>query len=128
MADALQGVSPWLAVTIVVTFLTFVTEVTSNTAITALTLPLLLSTAVGLGIDPRLLLLPATIAASCAFMFPIATPPNAVVFASGKVSMGDMARAGMVCNLLSILLLSVVMWLWVLPWLGVGTGRPAWLR
>lgn len=128
MADALQGVSPWLAVAIVVTFLTFVTEVTSNTAITALSLPLLLSTAVGLGIDPRLLLLPATIAASCAFMFPIATPPNAVVFASGKVSMADMARAGLVCNLLSILLLSVVMWLWVLPWLGVGTGRPAWLR
>jgi sodium-dependent dicarboxylate transporter 2/3/5 len=123
-APALEGMTPWLAIAATCCLLTFLTEVTSNTAITAIMLPVLSATALSAHIDPRLLLLPATISASCAFMFPIATPPNAVVFASGRVSFGQMARAGVLLNLLGVVLLTAVMWFWVVPLLGIEPGAP----
>lgn len=125
----IAGLSPALAMLATALFVTFLTEVTSNTAITALMLPVLVSTAASAGIDPRVLMLPATLAASCAFMLPIATPPNAVVFSSGKVSFGQMARTGFALNLISVLLITAALAWWVLPLLGVQPEVvPAWVK
>jgi len=70
------------------------TELSSNTATAAAFLPIIASVAVGLGVNPLELVIPATIAASCAFMLPVATPPNAIVFSSNQVTIKDMTRAG----------------------------------
>jgi sodium-dependent dicarboxylate transporter 2/3/5 len=129
MGPVVGGADPLLALALVILFMTFLTEVTSNTAITALALPLLLATARAAEVDPRLLLLPATIAASYGFMLPIGTPPNAVVYATGKVTIGEMARAGLVLNLVSAAFLTLAFWFWVLPWFGVDPDvRPPWFR
>ena len=93
---------------VVTTAMIFMTEVTSNTATAALILPLLVTLAGNLEIDSRILLIPATLAASCAFMLPVATPPNAIVFAAGQTSIRQMARAGLVLNLVSIVLLPLL--------------------
>ncbi|MCB9869653.1 MAG: SLC13/DASS family transporter [Planctomycetes bacterium] len=114
-----RGVHPLLAVVVAVTLVTFLTEVTSNTATTSLMLPVLAAVALAAGLDPRLLMLPATLAASCAFMLPVATPPNAVVFASGRVSFGEMARAGLWLNLMCIAVLSLATWFVLVPALGI---------
>ena len=119
MKPIVENVHPFLAVVLTITMMTFLTEVTSNTATTALMLPILSVTSVAAGLDPRLLMLPATLAASCAFMLPIATPPNAVVFASGRLKMGEMARAGFLLNLISIALLSLATWWILVPALGI---------
>lgn len=71
---------------------TFLTEVTSNTATTALLMPILAAAAVGIGIDPKVMMVPAALSASCAFMLPVATGPNAVVFGTGKLTVAQMAR------------------------------------
>jgi len=87
---------------------TFLTEITSNTATTALLMPILAAAAIGASVDPRLLMVPAALSASCAFMLPVATGPNAVIFASGHVTIKDMARAGFALNLLGALVLTAV--------------------
>jgi sodium-dependent dicarboxylate transporter 2/3/5 len=78
----------------------FLTEVTSNTATAALLTPVLAATAISLGLDPKLLMIPAVLATSCAFMLPVATVPNAVIYGSGQVTTAQMARTGFVLNLL----------------------------
>lgn len=88
--------------------ITFLTEMTSNTATTEMILPLLASIAKSAQIHPLLLMVPATLAASCAFMMPVATPPNAVVFASGRITIAQMVRAGIIINLAAIALITVV--------------------
>ena len=88
-----------LAVTAVIVFLT---ELTSNTATAAAFFPVAGGVASGIGQEPLVLLLPVALAASCAFMMPVATPPNALVYASGRVTIGQMARAGLWLNLLFI--------------------------
>ncbi len=80
--------------------ITFLTEVTSNTATANLLLPVLAVAAVALGAEPKVLMVPATISASFAFMLPAATGPNAVIFSSGKLTVRTMAREGFVLNLL----------------------------
>ncbi len=82
------------------------TELTSNTATAATFLPVLGGVALGLGIDPMLLLVPAAFAATCSFMLPVGTPPNAIVFGSGHVTMGQMIRAGVWLNLLGVVLIT----------------------
>jgi solute carrier family 13 (sodium-dependent dicarboxylate transporter), member 2/3/5 len=89
----------------VVALLVFLTELTSNTASTAAFLPVLAAVALALGHPALLLLVPATLAASCAFMLPVATPPNAIVFGSRWIEIRHMVRAGLVLNILFILLL-----------------------
>lgn len=89
------------------TVVLLLTELTSNTATAATFLPILGGVALGLGIDPMLLLLPAVLAASCAFMLPVATPPNAIVFGSGQVTIGQMIRAGIWLNIIGIVLITV---------------------
>ncbi len=99
---------PLFAVVLIVTTLVnFLTEITSNVATTAMLLPVLAAAAVPLGIDPYLLLVPATLAATCAFMLPVATPPNAVVFGSGYLTIPDMVRAGFRLNVLSIVVITL---------------------
>ena len=94
-------------VSIVILLVIFLTEITSNTATAATLLPILASVAIGLGQNPLLFALPAVIAASCAFMLPVATPPNAIVYGSGKVTIPQMAKAGFWLNIaISILLLA----------------------
>ena len=79
---------------------TFLTEVTSNTATTTLLMPILVIAALHADIDPLLLMLPAAISASCAFMLPVATAPNAIVYGSGAFSVARMAKEGFILNLL----------------------------
>ena len=97
----------------------FLTELTSNTATTATLIPILYAIAVGLGLDPYLLIIPAGIAASCAFMLPVATPPNAIVFGSGLIHVPQMTRPGFVLNLIGIILISLLTYLVVIPVLSV---------
>ncbi|MGM0563857.1 MAG: SLC13 family permease [Pseudomonadota bacterium] len=91
---------------IISTVIIFLTELTSNTATTATFLPLLGAIAVSQGLDPALLAVPAAIAASCAFMMPVATPPNAIAFSGGHLKMADMISAGFVLNIAGIVVIS----------------------
>jgi len=104
--------SPTLAVFSISFVLTFLTEITSNTAITNLILPVIAEASKALQIDPRLLMIPATLSASCAFMMPVASPTQAIVFGSGYVSIKDMIKGGLWFNFIGILLVSVVFLVW----------------
>ncbi len=96
---------------IALTVIIFLTEVTSNTATAAAFLPILASVAIMMGYDPMLLVVPAAIGASCAFMLPVATPPNAIVYGSGLISIPQMARAGFAFNIIMIFMITIVMYL-----------------
>ena len=96
----------WVFILGLTTVSLFLTEVMSNVALVTIFLPVVGAIAVGAGIPPIHLCIPVTIAASCAFMFPMSTPPNAIVFASGRISIGQMAKAGFILNLLTILVIA----------------------
>lgn len=104
MADA----PGWLIVLGVVAFVVMLTELVSNTATAALLVPLLVALAPDVGLDPRGLAVAAAISASCAFMLPVATPPNALVFGTGAVAARDMMRCGLLLNLVCILVISAL--------------------
>jgi len=110
----LDGVPPILLLVAVTSLIIFLTEVTSNTATAAAFLPLLGPVAVSMELSPLYLVVPAALAASFAFMLPVATPPNAIVFASGKLQIKDMVRAGLVLNLVGIVAISLFS-LWLGP-------------
>lgn len=112
--DLLIGVSLFLLVFIVIAGVNFLTEVTSNLATTAMLLPILAPVAASLDVNPFILIVATTTAASCAFMLPVATPPNAVVFGSGYLRIYDMMKAGFWMNIISILILSIMVY-YVLP-------------
>ncbi|MGI9590570.1 MAG: SLC13 family permease [Myxococcota bacterium] len=114
----LAGTPSLLIVFAVVTLVVFLTELTSNTATTATLVPVLAALAPGLELDPVLLIVPAALAASCAFMLPVATPPNAIVFGSGLVRLPEMSRAGFWLNWLGIALITALAYAVVLPVLG----------
>ncbi len=95
-------VGTWMLVLIVTVAIVYLTEITSNTASTATFLPILGAVAVGLGLDPRLLAIPVALGASMAFMMPVATPPNAIVFSYKEMQLGDMVRAGFWLNIVAI--------------------------
>ncbi len=103
----LSGAPTWLIICSITAIVIFLTEITSNTATAAAFLPVLGGAALGMGIEPMLLVVPAALAASCAFMMPVATPPNAIVFGSGKVRIGEMMRAGFALNLIGIVLITL---------------------
>ena len=113
---ALENLPLYLLVFVIVAAVNFLTEVTSNLATTAMLLPILAPMALAMGIHPYLLLVAATLAASCAFMLPVATPPNAVVFGSGYLNIPDMVKSGIWMNIFSILLISLIVY-YLLPWL-----------
>lgn len=91
--------------------LTFLTELTSNTATAQITLPILASLSIQLQINPLLIMLPATLSSSFAFMLPVATPPNAIVFSSNRLKIYDMAKTGLVINFLGIFVVSIFVYL-----------------
>jgi sodium-dependent dicarboxylate transporter 2/3/5 len=95
-------------IAIICLIVTFMTEVTSNTASTTLLMPVLAAAALAAGIAPQLIMVPAAMSASCAFMLPVATAPNSVVFGSGLISVSRMAREGVLLNLLGAAVISVV--------------------
>jgi sodium-dependent dicarboxylate transporter 2/3/5 len=98
----------WLLILSMCLTVTFLTEVTSNTATASLLMPLLAATATAGNLSPMLLMVPAVLSASCAFMLPVATAPNAIVFGSGMVRIKDMARAGFVLNLAGAIVITAV--------------------
>lgn len=89
-------------------FVTFLTEITSNTATSTLSMPILAAAGLALGVDPKLLMIPATISASCAFMLPVATAPNAIAYSTEKFDIKTMAREGIVLNVLVALVVTGV--------------------
>ena len=95
-------VGTWMLVFAVTAAIVYLTEITSNTASTATFLPILGAVAIGLAIDPRLLAIPVALGASMAFMMPVATPPNAIVFSYEQMRLGDMVKAGFWLNLIAI--------------------------
>lgn len=104
--EALDVLPVFVVVIIICVGVTFLTEATSNTATTTLLMPILAATAVALAVDPRYLMIPATMSASCAFMLPVATPPNVVVFSSGRFPIEKMAQEGFVLNLIGAVVIS----------------------
>ncbi|MDB4404576.1 DASS family sodium-coupled anion symporter [bacterium] len=112
----LDGVSLFLLVFILITCVNFLTEITSNLATTAMLLPILYPMAETISVHPFVLMVAATVAASCAFMLPVATPPNAVVFGSGYLRIPDMIKTGIWMNILSIILLTLFVY-FLLPFL-----------
>ena len=105
--------TPLLLILLICLAVTFLTEITSNTATTSLLMPILAAAAVAAGMEPRLIMVPAAISASFAFMLPVATGPNAVIFSSGRLTVPQMAREGLVLNFLGALVISTITY-WLL--------------
>jgi solute carrier family 13 (sodium-dependent dicarboxylate transporter), member 2/3/5 len=130
IALALRGLGEWptpVLVLAVILLIIFLTELTSNTATAAAFLPLVAALAVGVGENPLLLVVPAAIAASCAFMMPVATPPNAIVYGSGYVTIPQMVQAGWRLNILFAGLITLVVYSLVVLAFGAEPGvLPDW--
>jgi sodium-dependent dicarboxylate transporter 2/3/5 len=113
VGDALTSVAAlpvYLMMLLLALAVTFLTEATSNTATTALLLPVLAAVALAVELDPLWLMVPAAMSASCAFMLPVATAPNAVVFGSGELPIQRMVREGFVLNLIGAVVIATVAW------------------
>ena len=117
--EVLDGASILLILAACVALVVFLTEVTSNTATATVFVPLMGALAVAMGFNPVVLMAAVAVAASCAFMLPVATPPNAVVFGSQALTVPDMARAGLVLNLITIVLTTAFVYLLLPLALGV---------
>jgi sodium-dependent dicarboxylate transporter 2/3/5 len=104
----LENVAFWLFLLAIITAVNFLTEITSNTATASMILPILAAVALAMGVHPYGLMVSATMAASCAFMLPVATPPNAIVFGSGYLTIPVMMKVGIWMNILSIILLACI--------------------
>jgi sodium-dependent dicarboxylate transporter 2/3/5 len=114
-----SGLAPWIGqqvtglkalptywqITLIVALIVFSGELTNNLAAVVALLPILFEVALAIGVDPRLVCVPAVVAASCGFMLPVATPPNAIAFATGHIRLGQMIRAGLVLDLLAVVLI-----------------------
>ncbi|MCB1772003.1 MAG: anion permease, partial [Gammaproteobacteria bacterium] len=106
----LAGVAPWLLLLTVTAAVVLLTEITSNTAVATTLMPVLAATALATGAPAGMLLTVTALAASCAFMLPVATPPNAVVFSSGYVNVAQMARAGLGLNVLAVVVITLLVY------------------
>jgi sodium-dependent dicarboxylate transporter 2/3/5 len=100
-------------IAVVALTVTFLTEITSNTATTTLLMPVLAAASLGAGFDPALLMLPAALSASCAFMLPVATAPNAIVFGTGEITVEQMVREGFALNLIGVVVITAVVYFWL---------------
>jgi sodium-dependent dicarboxylate transporter 2/3/5 len=107
----LASLHPLVMIATIALIVTFLTETTSNTATTILLMPILASAALGANLDPSLLMVPAAMSASCAFMLPVATAPNAIVFGSGHVTIAQMVREGLALNFIGVVVITVVCYL-----------------
>ena len=102
-----QGITLLVLLAVLITVMLFMTELMSNVALTTIFVPMVLGIADGFELNPLILAIPVTLASSCAFMMPISTPPNAIVFASGYIRMKQMMKAGFVLNIISIIVLLI---------------------
>lgn len=125
--SGLAGTHPMILTSFVVTMMSFLTELTSNVASTEMILPILAGMAVSIQINPLLLMIPATLAASLAFMLPVATPPNAIIFGTGRLTIKDMVKTGFLLNLAGIIVTTLVTYFWgTLVFKIDVTSFPAW--
>jgi len=111
LGDLLAGISTWHTILIIATIaltVTFMTEMTSNIATTTLLMPILAATALGANLDPKLLMLPAVMSSSCAFMLPVATAPNMIAYSTQRFRITDMIREGFVLNLIGAAIITLV--------------------
>ncbi|XP_053576380.1 solute carrier family 13 member 1 [Bombina bombina] len=113
--EPLNSLPVWIIVLVVCLMVTTVTEVASNPATITIFQPILSSLAEGIGVNPLLVIIPATISASCAFLLPVANPPNAIVFSYGHLTVPDMIKAGLGTNLISMLALWFGLYTWGIP-------------
>lgn len=118
LALLLPDIPEVIYVLIICASVIFLTELTSNTATTATLVPILSGIAIGAGIHPYLLIFPATLAASFAFMMPIATPPNAIVFGSGHITIAEMCKAGLWLNILGVIFITIFTFIVIRPLIG----------
>ncbi len=130
IGNGIGALNTWpilLIIVIVITLIVFLTEMTSNTASTAAFLPILASVAIGLGENPLLFAIPVVLGASCAFMLPVATPPNAIVYGSGKITIPEMSKAGLWLNFTFIIVLTIATYT-IISWVfGIELGvLPDW--
>ncbi len=107
----LKGTDTYLIILIICLTITFLTELTSNTATAQIILPILAALSIEIDLDPYLLMIPATISASMAFMMPVATPPNAIIFGSERIKVKEMARSGILINIIGAFLISSYVYL-----------------
>lgn len=110
--EGLAGVNPILITFVDVSMMSFLTELTSNVATTQMILPILSGLAGSIQVNPLLLMIPATMAASLAFMLPVATPPNAIVFGTNRIRVKDMVRTGILLNITGIIIVTLIMYFW----------------
>lgn len=110
--SGLAGTHPMTLTSVIVAMMSFLTELTSNVASTEMILPILAGLAVSIQINPLLLMIPATLAASLAFMLPVATPPNAIIFGTGRLHIKDMVKTGFLLNLVGVVVTTIVTYFW----------------
>ena len=113
-AIAASDISILITAILLIFLMLFMTELMSNVALIAVLAPVVAGIAIGLEIPILYLLIPVTMASSCAFMLPMATPPNAIVFASGYIKVYEMARVGIILNLIAVALL-ILMFKFIIP-------------
>ena len=114
LGNALAGIAGWpilAMIAVICLCITFLTEMTSNTATTTLMMPILAAAAIAAGIAPEVLMVPAAMSASCAFMLPVATAPNTIVFSAGRFTTSLMAREGAALNFVGVVVISVMCYL-----------------
>jgi sodium-dependent dicarboxylate transporter 2/3/5 len=122
-------INPYLILLAVVTLMSFLTELTSNVASTQMLLPVFASLAISSANNPLLLMIPATLASSLAFMLPTATPPNAIIFGTDRINIATMVRTGFVLNMLGVVVVVIVTWLLGGSVFGIEPGvLPAWVN
>jgi len=132
IGHSLKGLShlpSWCVVFTICMVVTFLTEVTSNTATASIFMPILAGLAISTRIHPFLLMIPATVSASCAFMLPVATPPNAIVFSSGWIKIPDMAKTGIFLNIIGAILITAITFLITIPLFNINFNTlPVWAK
>ncbi len=120
---------PIFIVVIVCVIMMIMTEFTSNTATASIFMPILAGLAGAVHIHPYILMIPATLAVSCAFVLPVATPPNAIIFGSGRVQITDMVRIGIVFDVIGLILVVSILYYIIFPLMGISQGTfPAWAQ
>jgi len=115
LSEHMKGLSslhPFMIILLITFFMSFLTELTSNTATTGVMLPILAGMSVAAEVNPLLFMIPATMAASLAFMLPVATPPNAIIFGTNKIRIADMMRTGFLLNLTGVVIVTLAMYFW----------------
>uniref|UniRef100_UPI00404A411A SLC13 family permease n=1 Tax=Fulvivirga sp. TaxID=1931237 RepID=UPI00404A411A len=114
--SSITQVQPLVFILVITLIVLLMTEVMSNVALVTILIPVIIGVANGININPILLIIPATLSSSCAFMMPISTPPNAIVFSSGHISMKDMMKAGIWLNLIAVLVIALLSY-WIVPFI-----------